>query len=88
MPNQPHNWLELIALGLVAMVAGALDYLHRHGIITMLVIVWGICLTTYVTVRVFSDAPPNVPTGTAAAFTTLFGLPSLAIGLWKWRLDK
>lgn len=29
MPNQPHNWLELIALGLVAMVAGALDYLHR-----------------------------------------------------------
>lgn len=65
-----------------------IGFMHRHGIITMLVIVWGICLTTYVTVRVFSDAPPNVPTGTAAAFTTLFGLPSLAIGLWKWRSDK
>lgn len=29
MPDQPHNWLQVAALGLVAMVAGGLDYLHR-----------------------------------------------------------
>lgn len=69
-------------------MARLIGFMHRHGVITLMVIVWGIFLTTYVTVRVFSDTPPNVPTGTAAAFTTLFGLPSLAIGLWKWRTDR
>lgn len=64
------------------------SFMQRHGIIVTLVIVWGLCLTTFVTVRVFSDAPPNVPTGTAAAFATVFGLPALAVGFWKWRTDK
>jgi hypothetical protein len=34
---------------------------------------------------VFSNSPPDIPTGTVAAFGTLFGLPALVIGLWKWR---
>lgn len=28
MPNNPHNWLQMLALGLFAVGAGALDFLH------------------------------------------------------------
>lgn len=63
-------------------------FLQRHGIIVTLVIIWGIALTTWVTLQVFSSTPPNIPTGTAAAYATLFGLPGIAVGLWKWKSDK
>lgn len=60
-------------------------WLYKHAIITVLLIIWCIGLVTWVTYRVFSDNPPDIPTGTVAAFGTLFGLPTLVIGLWKWR---
>jgi hypothetical protein len=61
------------------------SWLYKHAIITVLLIIWCIGLVTWVTYRVFSDSPPDIPTGTVAAFGTLFGLPTLVIGLWKWR---
>lgn len=47
-------------------------------------IIWAAWLVTEVTLTVFSDKPPAVPSGTAAAYATLFGLPALIIvGMWK-----
>ena len=69
-------------------MANFLNWLHRHGAVTITVILWAVGLTTWVTWRVFGDNPPDIPTGTAAAFATLFGLPTLAVGFWKWKADK
>lgn len=45
--------------------------------------VWATWLVTAVTMMIFVD-PVNIPTGTAAAYATLFGLPALIIvGMWK-----
>lgn len=54
----------------------------------MLIILWALGLTTWVTLRVFGAQPPDIPGGTAAAFATLFALPATAAGLWKWRHDR
>ena len=60
----------------------------RHAVITLLIILWALGLTTWVTWRVFGDDPPVITATTAAAFATLFALPALAVGLWKWRHDR
>lgn len=57
----------------------------RAAWFTILFIVWTLALTTWVTFRVFSDTPPDIPMGTVTAFATLFGLPVAGFGLWKWR---
>jgi hypothetical protein len=55
---------------------------------SLVVILWAITLTTWVTIRVFGDSPPDVPTGTAAALATVFGLPAIGVGIWKWRREQ
>lgn len=69
-------------------MSGVYKWLYNHGVITILVIIWCIAITTYVTIKVFSDSPPDIPMGTVTAYGTLLGLPALAVGLWKWRNDK
>lgn len=64
------------------------EWLYKNKIISSLIVLWGLGLTTFVTIRVFSVIPPDIPLGTATAFATLFSLPALAIGLYKWRVDK
>lgn len=59
----------------------------KYGILTVLVVLWAITLVTFVTIAVFT-APPDIPTGTAAALATVYGLPAVAIGLYKWRSEK
>lgn len=60
------------------------DWAHRHWIMTVCIVIWALVLTTVVTIKVFF-APVAIPTGTAGAFATLFALPTIATGLWKWR---
>ena len=56
--------------------------------LTILAVVWAMILVTGVTWVVFTD-PPDVPTGTAAAYATFIGGPLVAvIGLYKWARDK
>lgn len=44
---------------------------------------WGAGLFHEVTLRVFSDAPPDVPASTAAAYATFFGIVALVVvGMW------
>jgi hypothetical protein len=52
--------------------------------LTVLIVIWALCLTTWVTLRVFGEAPPMIEMGTATAYATLFGLPALAVKLWQW----
>lgn len=47
-----------------------------------------LALVTWVTIRVFGSNTPDIPMGTATALATVYGLPALAYGLWKWRGGK
>lgn len=64
------------------------DFVKRHALISTLIVLWAITLTTWATYQVFGETPPDIPAGTAAAYATLFGLPTLAVGLWKWRREQ
>lgn len=63
-------------------------WMRRNALISTLVVIWTLALCTWVTWRVFGNNPPDIPTGTAAAFATVFGLPAVAVGLWKWRSER
>lgn len=65
-----------------------MEFIHRHKIITALLVLHSLGLVTWVTIRVFGDNPPQIPAGTATALTAVYGLPALAYGLWKWRGGK
>lgn len=62
-----------------------IDMVHRHGLVTLLVVLWTLALVSWVVWRVFSAEPPDIPLGTVTALGTVFGLPAIAVGLWKWR---
>ena len=58
----------------------------RHIVMTSIIVLWALSLVTWVTYIAFTD-PPDIPTGTAAVMATIYGLPALAFGLWKWKGD-
>lgn len=56
--------------------------------LTVVAVIWGGALATYVTVAVFTD-PPDVGIGTATAYATAVGIPSAAVAWYKWaRRDR
>ena len=55
---------------------------------TPIIVIWCLAVTTWVVWRVFGTDVPDIPTGTAVAFGTLFSLPPAAVGLWKWHRDR
>ena len=61
-------------------------FITENALMSTMVIIWAITLTTWVTIRVFGDSPPDVPTG--AALATVFGLPAIGVGIWKWRREQ
>jgi len=61
--------------------------MYNNAIISILIMVWAISLTTFVVVMTWLY-PPVISMGTASAFATFFSLPALAVGLYKWRMDK
>lgn len=66
-------------------MSGLISFMYKHGVITTLIVLWALVLVTWVTWRVFGDSPPDIPASTVGAFTAVFGLPAIVIGLWKWR---
>lgn len=62
-------------------------WLYDHYILTSLIVIWALTLITVVTIKTFFS-PVAIPTATAAALATVYALPSLAIGLFKWRASK
>jgi hypothetical protein len=64
-----------------------MPYYHRNMIMTVVLVVWLLTLVTWVTWVVFTD-PPNIPATTASVVATIYVLPGVAAGLWKWRGDK
>lgn len=67
-------------------------FLADNALVTLGLMIWGLTLVTWVTVRVFGHAPPDVPMGTATAFGAVFGLPAVLVGGWKayreWRAGR
>lgn len=62
-------------------------FITENALMSIIIIAWALTLTTVITVKVFFD-PPDIPGGTVAAFGTVFGLPTLAFGVWKWRREQ
>lgn len=64
-------------------------FLSENALVTLGIILWGLVILTWVTVRVFGDDPPDVPMGTATALAAVFGLPAILVGAWdayrSWR---
>ena len=63
-------------------------WMNQHKILTALIVVWLLGLVTWPTYRVFSENPPEIAAGTATALATVYGLPAIAVALWKWRGDN
>ena len=64
-----------------------IGFLYRHRVVTLLIVAWALGLVTWVTVTVFNDLD-SITANVAAALATVFALPALAFGLWKWRAGK
>ena len=63
--------------------------IEKHKLIRRLTLGWACGLITYATVRVFSDVPPDVPSGTAAAFGVIVGILTAVIGFYtQWRAKE
>jgi hypothetical protein len=61
--------------------------LYDNYVVTALLLVWGIALFTTITIKVFFN-PVEIPTSTAMALATIYGLVPLVVGLLKWRIDR
>jgi hypothetical protein len=64
-----------------------MPYYRRNLWLTALLVLWMMGLVTWVTWVVFTD-PPEIPATTAGVVATIYALPGVAVGLWKWRGDK
>jgi len=60
------------------------NILYKYGILSSLMMIWMMGIVTYVTYQVFNDIT-QISAAATTAYATLFGLPAIAIGVWKWR---
>lgn len=63
------------------------NWLTRHSVISTLAVIWAMALVTYVTVQVFGDVT-RINTAVNAALVTVYGLPAVAFGIYKWRIVR
>ena len=69
-------------------MSSIIGWVYKNGIITLLVVLVFLSIILWVTYRVFGDNPPVIGAGTVSALATVYGLPAIAVGLWKWRTGK
>ena len=63
------------------------NFFYKSAIITTFFVLWAIGIITFVTVVTFLFTP-DIPMGTATALGAVYGLPAIAVGLYKWRVEK
>lgn len=63
------------------------DYLARHGIVSLFVLLMVFGLVAFATCRVFMNMDA-VSAAVATCYTALIGLPAAAIGFARWRFSK
>lgn len=61
-----------------------IGWFEQHKFLAYLFLLWAMSIVTLVTIRVFFFTP-EISGGTAGALATVYGLPALAVGLYKWR---
>ena len=64
-----------------------MPHYRRNLFLSAVIVFWMLGLLTWVTWVTFTD-PPDIPTGTATLVGVVYGLPALAVGLWKWRGEQ
>lgn len=64
-----------------------IEWFYKHYGFTMLLVVWLMSLLTIATLYTFVWTA-DVPTGTAAALATVFGIVGLTVGLWQWARSR
>lgn len=69
------------------MSKSVIEFVHKHGLVAILVLLWSVGVTTYIVLRVFSDNPPEISNGTVAALSAvLTSLLAVGYGFYKWRV--
>lgn len=63
------------------------DYLAKHGLVSLFVLLCVFMLVAFATYRVFMDMN-SVSAAVATCYTALVGLPAAAIGFARWRFSK
>lgn len=64
-----------------------LDWMDKHRILTVLVMVWLAWLMSTVTLIGFLN-PPEMNGSVATVLVTVWGTPAVIAGLIKWRADN
>lgn len=63
------------------------NFFYKHKLIAMTFVIWSMALVTWVVIQVFFDVT-KINSAINSALAIVFGLPTAAIGFWKWRNDK
>jgi phosphate/sulfate permease len=64
-----------------------IDFVHEHGILVILFVLWALALVTWVVFVTFTKTP-DIPGTTATLVGSIIGLPATAFGIWQWRVGK
>ena len=64
-----------------------MNYLSDKGLIATGFFLYAAALTTWISYKVFDDIT-LITTQAAAAYSAYLAIPPLAVGLYKWRVDK
>lgn len=64
-----------------------MEWMNRHWVITTLIVVWLLLVFTF-TFVVGMLRPPDMNASVAAVLTSMIGLPTVAVGLWRFRKEN
>jgi len=66
------------------------NFIYKYGIASIFMLLLCACLFTVISLKVFGllGDVPDIPAGTVAAFSTMFGLPAIVIGFYRWRNEQ
>ena len=60
------------------------NIIYKYGIGTALVVLWSMGIVSYATYQIFLDVT-KITASVVAAYSALLGLPTVTLGLYKWR---
>lgn len=63
------------------------DYMAKHGLVSIFILIAVFGLVGFATVRIFMNMA-DVSAAVATCYTALVGLPAAAIGFARWRFSK
>lgn len=63
------------------------NFVYKYGLMSILLVLWAMGITSYATVQIFRDIAAITPSA-VSAYATLVGIPTIAVGVYKWRHER